>query len=357
VSKTLVTGATGFTGSHLARRLVDEGEGVVAFVRPTSDTIGLEALGVECRVVDITDADDVAHHFGGIGRVYHIAATFRVEHTDVDEFRRVNRDAVGHLLDAARGAGVERFVHCSTVGVQGEIDDPPATEEAPYRPGDHYQQSKMEGELLAREAIEAGMPVSIVRPAGIYGPGDTRFLKLFRPIARRRFVMIGSGEVLYHLTYIDDLVDGILRAGRRPGAVGGIFTLAGARYTTLNELVETIADAVGVAPPRWRIPYGPVYAASVVCAALCRLVGVSPPLYPRRVEFFSKDRAFDISRAREVLGYDPAVSLAEGLARTAAWYRAEGLLDADARGSAAGDTGAARGGIEGDLEEGTRDGG
>lgn len=329
MSKTLVTGATGFTGSHLARRLAEEGEELVAWVRATSDTTELEDLGVECRVVDLTDAVDVAGHFDAISSVYHIAATFRVEHADVEEFRRVNRDAVGHLLEAARRAGVERFVHCSTVGVQGEIDDPPATEDAPYNPGDHYQQTKMEGELLVRRAIDSGMPVSIVRPAGIYGPGDRRFLKLFRPIARRRFVMVGSGEVLYHLTYVDDLVDGILLAGRVPEAVGGIFTLAGARYTTLNELVEEIARAVGVPPPRWRVPYAPVHAASVVCSTLCRAVGVSPPLYPRRVEFFAKDRAFDISRARRVLGYDPSVPLAEGLARTAAWYRAEGLLQGE----------------------------
>lgn len=344
MSKTLVTGATGFTGSHLARRLVEEGEDVVAFVRPTSDTAALEDLGVELRVVDITDADAVAGSFDGIGRVYHIAATFRVEHADLEVFRRVNRDAVGHLLEAARRAGVERFVHCSTVGVQGEIDDPPATEDAPYRPGDHYQRTKMEGELLARQAIAEGMPVAIVRPCGIYGPGETRFLKLFRPIARGRFVMIGSGEVLYHLTYIDDLVDGILLAGRRPEAAGRIFTLAGPRWTTLNELVEEIARALGVQPPRWRIPYGPVYAASVVCAAVCRAVGVSPPLYPRRVEFFAKDRAFDISRARELLGYEPSVTLAEGLARTVAWYRAEGLLDGNAgEGDHKGDTGGRHG--------------
>ena len=264
MSRTLVTGATGFTGLNLCRRLVADGESVDAWVRPTSDLSSLDELGIDCREVDICDA---------FGTVYHIAAAFRVEHVDVDEFRRVNVGATRNLLEAAERSGVERFVHCSTVGVQGDIEEPPADEEYRYAPGDHYQQSKVEGEQQALEYARKGAPVSVVRPAGIYGPGDTRFLKLFRPISRGRFVMIGSGDVLYHLTFIDDLVDGIVRAGRRPEAVGEVFTLAGASYTTLRELVAAIADAVGTRPPRLRLPYAPVYWASVVCEKACRAIG------------------------------------------------------------------------------------
>lgn len=324
--RALVTGATGFTGSNLCRRLKADGEEVVAWVRRTSNVDELYAMGVECREVDIGDAGEVLAELRDFDTVYHIAAAFRVEHVDTDEFTRVNVSATRNLLAAARENGVPRFVHCSTVGVQGDIDDPPATEGYRYAPGDHYQASKLEGELLALEAARDGLAVSVVRPAGIYGPGDTRFLKLFRPISRGRFVMIGSGDILYHLTYIDDLVDGIVRAGRRPEAVGEVFTLAGPRATTLRELVDAIADATGARRPRLRLPYAPVYWASVACERLCKLVGLSPPLYPRRVEFFAKDRAFDISKARELLGYDPQVDLAEGLRRTAAWYREQGLI-------------------------------
>jgi len=326
MSTTLVTGATGFTGSNLCRRLVDDGERVVAWVRPTSDTAPLDDLGVECRLVDICDAAAVRDAMGEFDTVYHIAAAFRVEHVDTEVFRRVNVEATRNMLTAARARGVGRLVHCSTVGVQGDIDDPPATEEYRFAPGDHYQESKLQGELLAREAATEGLPLSVVRPAGIYGPGDRRFLKLFRPISRGRFVMIGSGEVLYHLTFIDDLVDGIVRAGRRPEAIGEVFTLAGPRITTLRELVDAIADAVGAKRPRLRLPYAPVHAASVVCEKACKLIGVAPPLYPRRVEFFDKDRAFDIGKARRLLGYDPQVDLEEGLRRTAAWYREQGLI-------------------------------
>ncbi len=325
--RVLVTGATGFTGSHLARKLVARGARVTAFARASSHTQELADLGVEVRTVDIRDWADVARHMETFDRVYHIAAAFRTQHADMKEFRRVNVDATGHLLEAARDQGVRRFVHCSTVGVQGEIENPPATEEHPFRPGDPYQTTKLEGEMLAREAMDAGsMEVTVVRPVGIYGPGDRRFLKLFRPISRRRFVMIGSGEVLYHLTYVEDLVEGILLAGEQAAAPGEVFTLGGARYTTLNELTRLIADALEVPPPRVRIPYAPVHLASVVCDRVFRSVGLSPPLYPRRVEFFSKDRAFDISKARKLLGYEPRVDLEEGLRRTAQWYREEELI-------------------------------
>ncbi len=209
MGKILVTGATGF------------------FVRSSSKTDRLQQFGVECRVVDIKDPVSVNDHFLGIDRVYHIAAAYRTEHTDASEFVKVNVDATRNLLDAAKRAGVKRFVHCSTVGVQGEITEPPAAEDYRFEPGDHYQESKKDGELLALEYFNNGLPGTVVRPVGIYGPGDTRFLKLFRPISKGLFVMIGSGESLYHMTYIDDLVTGFLLAGKRKEALGEVFTIGG----------------------------------------------------------------------------------------------------------------------------------
>jgi nucleoside-diphosphate-sugar epimerase len=221
---------------------------------------------------------------------------------------------------------VERFVHCSTVGVQGEIKDTPADEDYRFDPGDHYQDSKLQGELLARKYFTNGLPGVVVRPVGIYGPGDRRFLKLFRPINRGYFLMIGDGSTLYQLTYIDDLIDGFILAGRKPEAVGKVFTIAGERYTTIKELVELIADILEKPRPKMRIPLAPVYAAAVMCEKICKPLGISPPLYPRRVEFFAKDRAFSIERAKRELDYKPRVDLREGLAKTAAWYREHGWL-------------------------------
>lgn len=322
----LVTGATGFTGKALCERLRANGEKVTAFVRASSDTEGLAEIGVHCVVADITSQEDVDRNFSDFDLVYHIAAAYRTEHSTEDMFTLVNVEATRNLLEAAKKNKVRRFIHCSTVGVQGEIEDPPADEEYRFKPGDHYQESKKEGELLALEYFKEGLPGTVFRPVGIYGPGDTRFLKLFKPVSKGMFVMIGSGKVLYHMTYIDDLIDGILLCGSRPEALGKVFTLGGERYTTLQELVDCIAEVLGKTKTGIRIPFAPVYWASVLCDKVCKQIGVSPPIYPRRVEFFSKDRAFSIDKARRLLGYSPRVSLRDGLARTADWYRKEGLI-------------------------------
>jgi nucleoside-diphosphate-sugar epimerase len=138
--------------------------------------------------------------------------------------------------------------------------------------------------------------------------------------------MIGSGKTLYHLTYIDDLIDGFLLASRHERALGGVFNIAGPRYTTLRELVDTLAGVLGRPRPRLHIPLTPVLWASTLCEWACRPLGISPILYPRRVEFFKLSRAFSTRRARELLGYHPKVDLEEGLRRTAAGYREMGLL-------------------------------
>lgn len=326
MGKILVTGATGFTGNAVCRRLLADGENVVALVRDPSRASALTAAGAECRAADLTDANAVRRVFDGVDRVYHIAAAYRSEHADLTMFHAVNVEGTRYLLEAASESGVMRFVHCSTGGVQGEIEDPPASEDYRVKPGDHYQQSKLEGERLALEYFRQGLPGVVVRPIGIYGPGDGRFLKLFRAIERGRFIMIGSGRTLYHMTYIDDLVQGFILAGTRDNVLGEIFTIAGPRYTTIRELVDTVADVLGKPRPKLKVPFTPVFVASVICDKVCRSVGINPPLYPRRVEFFQLDRAFSIDKARSMLGYQPRFDLVEGLKRTAESYRAEGLI-------------------------------
>jgi nucleoside-diphosphate-sugar epimerase len=218
-------------------------------------------------------------------------------------------------------------VHCSTVGVHGDVEHPPADEDAPLRPGDVYQRTKLEGERLGRAAAaRTGVELTIARPTGIYGPGDRRLLKLFRGVARRRFIVLGRGDIFYHLTYIDDLVEGFRLCGEVPAAAGRTYILGGGDVTTLNELVERIARIAGVAPRRVHLPVWPFWTAGAVCEAVCAPFGIEPPLYRRRVDFFTKSRAFRIDRARRELGYAPAVSLDDGIRRTLAWYRQQGWL-------------------------------
>ncbi len=219
------------------------------------------------------------------------------------------------------------MVHCSTVGVHGDIEHPPANEDAPLRPGDQYQISKLEGERLARDAGDRlGIEVTIARPSGIYGPGDRRLLKLFRGVARGRFPILGHGEIYYHLTHIDDLVEGFRLCGEQPAAAGRTYILAGGEYTTLNQLVALIAEVAGVRPPRLHLPVWPFWIAGALCEAISVPIGVEPPIYRRRVDFYTKSRAFDISRARRELGYDPRVGLRYGIDRTLNWYRDHGWI-------------------------------
>jgi nucleoside-diphosphate-sugar epimerase len=325
--RALVTGATGFTGGHLARALAARGQHVTALVREPTRARDLEPAGITLAAGDLRDRAAVERAAAGVDVVYHIAAIYRQAGLKEHEYRRVNAEAVGTVIEAAAAAGVRRVVHCSTVGVHGDVEHPPADEDAPLRPGDVYQETKLEGERVAREAsVRTGVEVVIARPTGIYGPGDRRLLKLFRGVARRRFVVLGGGRIYYHLTYIDDLVEGFRLCGEVPAAAGRTYILAGPEVTTLTELIDRIAAAAGVEPPRVRLPVWPFWLAGAACEAICAPFGIEPPLYRRRVDFFTKSRAFDISRARRELGYAPQVSLRQGIERTLRWYRREGWI-------------------------------
>jgi dihydroflavonol-4-reductase len=325
--RVLVTGATGFTGGHLARTLAARGLGVRALVRDRERARELESAGIELVVGDLRDQQALDNAVAGIDVAYHIAATYRTANVRTEAYRAINATAVLQLVEASARAGVQRVVHCSTVGVHGDIAHPPASEDAPLLPGDIYQETKLEGERLAREAgRRLGIAVTIARPSGIYGPGDRRLLKLFRGIARRRWVTLGSGEIYYHLTYVDDLVEGFRLCGEHPAAANRTYILAGAEVTTLNDVVRRVAEAADVPAPKRHLPVWPFWIAGAACEAICAPLGVEPPIFRRRVDFFTKSRAFDITRARVELGYAPKVDLRDGIARTLDWYRRHGWL-------------------------------
>lgn len=325
---TLVTGATGFTGTHLVRALATDGARVRVIARSAARAQETLPVGTEIVEGDLTDPGTVTRAMEGVGTVYHIAAMYReAKHRDAD-YALVHVEATRLLLDAACAQGVRRFVHCSTVGVHGHVAAPPADEEAPYRPGDVYQRTKLDGELLARSYHrDHGLAVTVARPTAIYGPGDRRLLKLFRMIARRRFVVLGSGEIFYHMVHVDDLVRGLRLLGTHPGAPGEVFILGGERYYTLREIAALIAVAEGVPAPWLRLPARPFQIAGTLCEKLCIPLGIEPPIHRRRVDFFTKSRAFTIEKAACLLGYRPRVSLPDGIRSTLAWYLAHGCLD------------------------------
>jgi nucleoside-diphosphate-sugar epimerase len=296
-------------------------------VRNGSAAGDLASAGIALRVGDLAKPETLLSAVQEIDVVYNIAALYRQAALPDSVYHQVNGTAVGQLVEAAARAGVRRVVHCSTVGVHGDVEHPPANEDAPLRPGDIYQVAKLEGERIGREAAaRTGIELVIARPSGIYGPADRRLLKLFRGVARRRFVILGDGRIFYHLTYIDDLVEGFRLCGEVAAAAGRTYILAGAEVPTLNDLTAMIAEDAGVPPPRLRLPVWPFWIAGAACEALCAPFGIEPPIYRRRVDFFTKSRAFDITRARQELGYAPQVGLAEGIHRTMTWYRNSGWM-------------------------------
>lgn len=323
----LVTGATGFTGGHLARRLRDAGDRVRVIARDPSKAADLAQAGIEVVQGDLTDRESLSRALAGVDVVYNIGALYRAAGLKASAYRAVNADAVAALIERAKAAGVRRVVHCSTVGVHGDIERPPANEDAPLRPGDVYQETKLLGEELGREAAaRTGVELVIARPSGIYGPGDRRLLKLFGGVARGRFLFLGRGQIFYHLTHVDDLCDGFRLCGTVPAAAGRTYILAGGEVTTLNDLVALTADIAKVPPPKLHWPVWPFWLAGAACEALCAPFGIEPPIFRRRVDFFTKSRAFDISRARAELGFQPRVGLREGIGRTLEWYREHGWI-------------------------------
>ena len=327
--RVLVTGAGGFTGLALARSLAERGYRVRGLVR-SSGGDELRAAGVEVLQGDIRDESVVREAVADIDTVYHLAAVFRRAGVPDSEYRTVHVDGTRLLLEASSAAGVGRVVHCSTVGVHGDVArDRPAAEDAPLHPhpGDIYQETKLEGEMMAREtARRVGVPLTVVRPGPIYGPADRRLYKLIGGVAKRRFRLLGDGSAHFQMVYVDDLNEGLRLAGECEQAVGRTYIITGDEAPTLEELVDQIAQAAEVAPPKLKLPVWPFWLVGAACEAICVPFGIEPPIFRRRVSFFTSNRWFDTSRARRELGYRPKISLRQGLLRTLDSYQRLGWI-------------------------------
>ncbi len=324
----LITGGTGFTGSHVVRRYLERGHRV----RVLDSSKGvffdeLRGLGAEIQLGSVADREAVRSAVRGVELVHHVAASFREINAPRSLYRAVNVEGTRIVGEESLAAGIRRVVYCSTEGVHGHVVKPPGTEESPIAPEDYYQQTKYEGEVAIRELIPKGLQLSILRPTGIYGPGDpARFLLMFRMVKKGRFFIVGDGTACYHPLYIDNLCDAFELAAEKPEAVGETFLVADDRYYSWNELIPMVAEALGVQVKIHYLPLWPVWLASAAVEGVCKPFGIAPPLFRRRAEMFSHMRAFDIGKIRRRLGYEPKVDLAEGLRRTGEWYRHHGYL-------------------------------
>ncbi|MBN1997966.1 NAD-dependent epimerase/dehydratase family protein [candidate division KSB1 bacterium] len=326
-TRALVTGASGFTGGYMVQNLIDHGYNVRVFIQSTSPIEKLKQQGVEFAFGDVRNLEEVENACDDIDVIYHIAALYRTTNVPDSAYWDVNALGTENIMKAAITKGVKRVLHCSTVGVHGHIDNPPATEEAPFNPGDVYQESKLEGEKIALHYYKTkGLPVTVVRPCGIYGPGDFRMLKFYRLIQKRRFVMFGDGNALYHLTYVTDTVEGFRLAAEHPASIGQVYIIAGDTYFTLNQFAETVSKELCVPPPRFHFPVMPIYVLSYLVEKFCVALRTPPPIFRRRVDFFTKSRAFDCIKAKKELHYQPKVGIQEGIRKTIAWYIQKGLL-------------------------------
>jgi nucleoside-diphosphate-sugar epimerase len=329
MAKSLVTGASGFIGSHLAESLVARGEKVRALVRRTSATDLLEGLGVELAAGDLTDVKSLKAAVRGVDRIYHCAGLVS-DWGPRKEFFTANVTGVKNILAAAREARVGKLVHISTTDVYG-YPNRPVDESAPYRPrGWPYVDSKIEGERIVWEFHRRfAVPVTIIRPDSVYGPRSKSFvIEIVNLLKSGSMVLIGRGNRPAGLAYVSNVVDLIMLAADSERSVGQAYNAADGSNVTWRSYVDKLAEILGVSTPHIAIPYGPAYAAGWIMEGLYGLLRIpNRPLLTRlAVDIFATDLGFSIDKAREELGFQPRIDFLEGMRRVDTWLRESGLL-------------------------------
>ena len=333
-TRVLVTGGAGFLGRHLVRALRERGAEVVVLARRPRDARGsrvreeLASLGAEVAEGDLLDAGSVRGTLPGVNGVYHLAGRLFTPDVPEAEFGRVHVEGTRVLLDAcADAASVRSIVHCSTTGVVGGTGPTPLDEDAPPHPGNGYERSKAEGERVARALAERHrLGLVIARPALVYGPGDLHLSGWFRAIQRGVYRVVGDGRSLLHPIFVEDCIAGLLLCGEPNRDPGRVYNLVGERPVPIHEMAQAIANAVGRPLPRVHLPRWLAHALGAILETVPGVPTSRLPLTRSRVAFMTESRAYSGRRARDELGFVPRVGLSEGLSRTVAWYRAEGLL-------------------------------
>ncbi|NEQ56445.1 MAG: NAD(P)-dependent oxidoreductase [Moorea sp. SIO4A1] len=327
-SRVLVTGATGFTGSVLVRKLVAQGLDIVAIARPSSKLEPFNDLKVEWIRGDVFDEELIKKAIKGVNYIFHIVTPFREAKSADNVYYNVHVLSTQLLAKyALEEPEFKRFVHVSTIGVHGHVENPPGDENCPMNPGDIYQETKLEGELWIRDfAKKEGLPVTVVRPSGIYGPGEKRFLKIFKMVGRKWIPIIGNGSNLLHLIHVDDLTNFFILSATHPKAVGEVFICGSKEAITFKEMVYIISEYYGISFKFISLPAAPLFALGDFLEFICRPLGIEPPIYRRRLAFYTKDRSFNTAKMINLLGFVPVHSDEEGLKELAQWYLDQGWI-------------------------------
>jgi nucleoside-diphosphate-sugar epimerase len=329
-ARLLVTGASGFIGSRLALHLHRLGVNARFTGRDANEAEcarlrELAAAGVSVELGDLREPAFVARMMAGRDAVIHLAAAQHEGHMSDEHFRSVNVSATRLMLETATSAGVRRFVYGSTMGIHGSSEHGPISEESAPQPLNIYTRTKLAAEGVVRE-FSPSLDTVIARIGETYGPGDLRLLKLFKAIDRGRFVMIGRGENERQPIYVEDLTRGLLAAVARTTAAGQAILLTGNEVMTTRQMAAQIATALDRPTPRFQVPMWPVLALASVSHAVLRPLQIRSPLQPRSLDFFRKSFVFSTSRARDVLGVEPATRFIDGARAALAWYREQGYM-------------------------------
>jgi nucleoside-diphosphate-sugar epimerase len=319
----LTTGAGGFIGSHLVDSQLAQGNYVRALdLHAERLAHATSHPNLEIVIGDVSDKNSVRKSVKDIDLIYHLASAHLDVSLDDEHYRRVNVDATVDLLEAAREAGVKRVVHCSSVGVIGDVKNPSANETSPCKPTNIYESTKLAGERAALAfAQERGLLLVVARPAWVYGPRCPRTQKLFRAIQKGRFPIFGRGRNLRHPVYISDAISGLELCGEKDQISGQVYIIAGEEPVTIEELVHLVAEAAGVNPPKIHFP---IFIGMLVAYSLqiiFKPLGRRPPFSRRSLDFFLKNNAYNITKAKRDLGYYPHVDLCSGLQETWRWLQ------------------------------------
>jgi nucleoside-diphosphate-sugar epimerase len=325
----LVTGGTGFSGSQLVFRLLDEGHSVRALDYQKGLFVDrLMQAGAEIVIGSVTEKSVVESTTEGMDIVFHLAAAFRELDRPDSYYFDVNVNGTRNVMEAAKKYSVSKVVYCSTQGVHGNIETPPGNELSPIAPVDYYQETKHLGELVVQEFVGQGLMATILRPTAIYGPGDpARFFMIFNRVKQNgTFPMFGTGSTFYHPLYIENFNDACLLSMDPDRGNGEAYLIGDNDYLSIEDLVKKVADSMGLPVRINHFPLMPLVAAGHICEKVCKPFGISPPIFPRRVDWYRQDRAFTIDKAKKDLEYAPKVAIEDGLKMTAQWYFEEGYL-------------------------------
>ena len=325
----LVTGATGFVGPYLVRRLTALGHHCRCLIRPNSDAAALDAFDAELVVGDITDAKTLDNLAKETDVLIHMATLGHMSNYTVSEtqFDAVNVQGTVNIMNAALRDGVKKIVHCSTVAAMGICPEIPATEESTCRPHHPYGRSKLRSEQeVMRMVGEQDLPALVLRFSMVYGPGDRRdLLRLTRMAKRGLFPKVGRRPKLTPLIHVEDAVSGILAAAEK-GQTGQIYLITNQQSEPFDAIIKNIQAALGVRGVR---VYVPEWAALAIASAIEKsflMAGKTPPVARKNIESTLADRVFSIAKAKKELGFSPKIDPELGLKETVAWYKEKGWV-------------------------------